>query len=89
MKRKEDIFAGHVKLTATQKAYLAYALQELYMSGRWIGRDKRRDIHEAVMAAVLGPLRMTQMVTPDGTAHVTPKEHAQLVATPPVPDDQG
>ena len=75
----EDVFAGHIELTASERAYAAHALEELYMRGGWSpsGMD-RRTIHRQV-AAKIGALPLVQMVAPDGSRLVSVEEHRALV----------
>lgn len=79
--RLEDVFAGHVELTARQRAYVLHALEEMYVRGETPipffvdERVDRRSFHRALVAALVTPLRLTRMVTPDGTELVSPEEH--------------
>jgi hypothetical protein len=56
---REDTFAGHVRLTASQRAYVAGALAEAYMGGAVAAPSTNRlKWHADIAEAVLGPLRL-------------------------------
>lgn len=79
-KKLEDVFAGTLELTATERAYLYHALTELYARGGWCpeGEDRRdltRRVHEKI-----GTLKLYRMVTPDGSRLVSVEEHDAIVA---------
>jgi len=76
----EDVFSGHMELTASERAYLKHAVQELYMNGGWAPKGvDRREIAKRVFDK-LGSLRLTQMVSPDGSRLVSVAEHDAIVA---------
>lgn len=56
---REDTFSGMVRLTASQRSYVAGALTEAYLSGSVAGPSiNRGKWHADVAEAVLGPLRL-------------------------------
>lgn len=56
---REDMFAGHVRLTASQRSYVASALTEAYLSGSVEGPSRNRlKWHAELSEALLGPLRL-------------------------------
>lgn len=67
-KRLEDPFSGFVTLTASERAYVQYALGEAYARG---GFDYKGENHyelaRRVMLRLLGPLRLTHLVSEGGT----------------------
>ena len=80
MSKLEDIFTGTLELTASELAYLRYAIQELYMQGGWCpAGENRRDFAKRV-STKLGVLKLKRMVTPDGSRLVSVDEHAAIVA---------
>jgi hypothetical protein len=75
----EDIFAGRLELTASERAYLLHAVSELYVRGGWAPKGKnRREVAEGI-SKKLGALKLERMVTPDGSRLVSPEEHASIV----------
>ncbi len=91
-KRLEDLFAGAVELTASERALVLHALTEWYMrGGANFPPHNRRELYKSV-AGKLSGLKLHRMVTPDGSRLVSVEEHEEIVAklypvTPPVPDD--
>lgn len=80
----EDIYAGLLELTSRERSYLAAALIEYYMQGAQNflftkGEDKL-DFGMRVGAKLGAALKLTQMVTPDGTRLVSVEEHGAIVA---------
>jgi hypothetical protein len=76
----EDIFAGTLELTASERAYLRYAVVELYMSGDCAPKGvNRRDFTKRILEK-LNILKLDRMVTPDGTRLVSVEEHDAIVA---------
>lgn len=56
---REDTFAGHVRLTASQRSYVAGALAEAYMGNSVAGPSADRGKwHADLCEALLGPLRL-------------------------------
>lgn len=80
MKRLEDIFAGYVELTASERAFILSALMEQYLRGGWFPPcENKREFFRQVSAKV-DNLKFHRMVTPDGTRLVTVEEHDAIVA---------
>jgi len=77
----EDIFTGSLDLTASELAYVRYALAELYMRGGWCPRGEDRLELTRRLNEKLGALKLDRMVTPDGSRLVSVGEHAAIVAT--------
>lgn len=75
MARLEDVFAGNVVLTASQRSHVLFALNEVYMRGDRISVwSDRREFHRSVVEA-LGSMRLHLMVSPDGTELLSVVEH--------------
>ena len=80
MSKLEDIFAGPLELTASELAYLRYAVAELYMRGGWCPKgENQRDFAKRVNEK-LGTLKLDRMVTPDGSRLVSVEDHAAIAA---------
>ena len=80
MAKLEDIFSGTVELTARQRAFVSSLLSEWYTGGSRPDSPNgvnRRQWVAAISSALLGPLKLAKMVSPDGTEMVTPEEHHQ------------
>jgi hypothetical protein len=76
----EDIFAGSLELTASERSYLHRALEDHYLRGGWCPKgENRRDLMLRV-SAKLGALKLDRMVTPDGTRLVSVEDHAAIIA---------
>ena len=83
-RRLEDIFSGHVELTATERGYVLAMLDEAYLSDQPptpAAEPDRRSFHGRIVRKLIGALRLERMVTPDGSRLVSVEEHAQLVAS--------
>lgn len=74
----EDVFAGQIELTATERGYLHNAVHEVYTKGGWCPGEDRRDFARRVLAK-LSALQLVKMVTPDGSRLVTVDEHAAII----------
>lgn len=56
---REDMFSGMVRLTASQRSYVASALTDAYLSGAVAGPSLNRGKwHADVAEALLGPLQL-------------------------------
>ncbi len=77
-----DVFAGYVELTAPELAYVRFALEELYRSGKYPfvdGYSNRREFSIRVGSRLLNKLKLDKMVTPDGLRLVSVAEHEEIV----------
>lgn len=76
----EDIFSGQLELTARELSYLRYVITEAYARGGWCpAGTNKRTFHKELLAK-LSALRLSRMVTPDGTRLVSVEEHDAIVA---------
>lgn len=82
----EDVFVGTLELTASELAYVRYALNNQYMQGGWPcpKGGSRRELVQRV-GTKLSALKLERMVTPDGSRLVSVEEHAALVAQEQTP----
>ncbi len=80
MSKLEDVFAGHLELTASELGYLRNAIVELYIRGGWCPEGENRQDFAKRVIDKLGTLKLDRMVTPDGSRLVSLEEHATLVA---------
>jgi hypothetical protein len=78
----EDVFSGTVELTARQRGYVIRALEDLYMNGcpGFHFEGGPRKWHRALVRALLDPLKLTKMVSPDGAELVSPEDHRERFA---------
>lgn len=66
--RLQDVFSGIVELTARQRSFVSYLLGSSYMGGDPVPEaGNRREFYRRLVRSLLGPLRLTQMVSPDGS----------------------
>lgn len=78
--RLEDVFAGRLELTASERAFVFHALMEWYLNGGGgvpAGMN-RRDFIRAILEKFKA-LRLEKMVTPDGSRLVSVEEHETIV----------
>jgi hypothetical protein len=75
----QDIFVGSLELTASELAYLHYALIELYMRGGWCPKGENRLDFTRRLNEKLGRLKLDRMATPNGDRLVSVEEHADIV----------
>ena len=76
----EDIFAGPIAMTASQRGYVSRAVTDHYMNGGWCPKGvNRRDFARQVLAK-FNALKLDRMVTPDGARLVSVDEHIAIVA---------
>lgn len=82
MSKLEDIFAGYLELTASERAYIISAITEFYVRGApgWMLKEPSRGAVARSAMKKLHALKLTKMVTPDGTQLVTREEHDAIVA---------
>lgn len=74
----EDVFAGHVELTARQRSYAMSALQEMHIRGetrRFTDDENTSEFHKVTQVALFRPLKLAKMVTNDGSELITPEEY--------------
>ena len=76
----EDIFAGPLELTASERAYLHRALEDHYLRGGWCPKGENRRDFMTRVSEKLGVLKLDRMVTPDGSRLVSVEEHAAIVS---------
>lgn len=64
----EDVFSGHIKLTAGQMGFIRSALVESYLGDGWMPKTPNR-LHFArgVMRSLFGPLRLKRMAPTSST----------------------
>lgn len=79
--RLEDVFAGHLELTASERAIVFHALTEWYADGSAgiPAGTNRRDFIRTIIEK-FKTLKLEKMVTPDGSRLVSVEEHAAIVA---------
>lgn len=75
----QDIFTGPLELTASELAYLHYALNELYMRGGWCPKGENRLDFTRRLNEKLATLKLDRMVTPNGDRLVSVEEHTAIV----------
>lgn len=79
--RLEDVFAGRVELTASQRSFLQHLLMEWYVSG---GSGAPEGVNRRAfvrgLQEKLSSLRLEKMVTPDGSRLVSVEEHEAMVS---------
>lgn len=79
-KRLEDVFAGYVELTASERSYVQFALGEAYAQGGFLYKgENHREIANRVTEKLLGPLKLTHLVAPDGMCLVSIDEYDAVV----------
>lgn len=80
VRRLEDVFAGRLELTASERALVFHALMEWYANGGGgvpAGMNRRDFIRTIVEK--FKALRLEKMVTPDGSRLVSVGEHETIV----------
>lgn len=80
--RLYDVFAGRVELTAPQRAYILRLMEDAYINGSgWMPDGiTSREFYREVRLALIDPLKLERMVTPDGKRLVSVEEHDAIVA---------
>lgn len=79
--RLEDVFAGRVELTASQRSFLQHLLMEWYVSGgSGAPEGVNRRAFVCGLQEKLSSLRLEKMVTPDGSGLVSVEEHEAMVS---------
>ncbi len=80
MHKLEDVVAGHLELTMSERGLILHALSELYVRGGWAPSyvQDRRALHKRT-AAKIANLPLVRMVAPEGGRLVSVEEHEAIV----------